>query len=163
MERSNKKLEITDLKEVLKLAKTDVESFFKRKPQYGKYLGTEVLIALCQGAALHYLDETNGIKDFDIWFFFPDYSPRLPCRRRAKIDFGESKFGVHPEDKNRGFKGRRIDVLMRSDRHFLGISPDDELAHYLENARTETSKHLAAKAVIGLYPDNLLGKTLWPR
>ncbi len=28
-------------------------------------------VALCQGAAMHYYDNTNGVKDFDVWFFLP--------------------------------------------------------------------------------------------
>ena len=26
--------------------------------------------ALCQGAALHYVDAKNGVKDFDVWSFY---------------------------------------------------------------------------------------------
>ena len=28
-------------------------------------------VALYQGGAMHYHDRVNGIKDFDVWFFYP--------------------------------------------------------------------------------------------
>ncbi len=38
----------------------------------GRYAGRLVCRALCQGAALHYLDGTNGVKDFDVWSFYAE-------------------------------------------------------------------------------------------
>ena len=73
-----------------------MESFFARNPTYKKYHGKEALVALCQGAALHYLDKKNGVKDFDVWFFYPSLQKPLPYRRTGAVDFGKSKFGVHP-------------------------------------------------------------------
>jgi hypothetical protein len=36
--------------------------------------------ALCQGAAMHYHDKINGVKDFDIWFFYQFNGVHLPYR-----------------------------------------------------------------------------------
>ena len=29
---------------------------------------------LCQGAALHYVNGRNGVKDFDVWSFYAQYN-----------------------------------------------------------------------------------------
>ena len=161
MERSYEKITKKDLKKVLDLAKNDIEEFFKKYPKYGEvYSGSEVLVALGQGAALHYINGRNGIKDFDVWFFYPKKKITLPYRRRGKVDYGLSRFGKHPNDKD--YNGRRIDVLMRSDVFFNSGKPEDCLINYLSERNTSTSKLLSKKAMIGLWPDQLFGKILWP-
>ena len=161
MSRSHERITKSDLQKLLALAKTDIDDFFNRKPEYRGYKGKEALIALCQGAALHYIDGKNGVKDFDVWFFYPRLSKQLPYRRRGTVDFGPSKFGKSLKDM--GFRGRRIDVLMRSESSFSAKSPIMGLHQYLNTAKTATSKHLSRKAVIGLFPESVFGKVLWPR
>ena len=163
MKRSPEIITKRDLKKLLSLARINIDSFFKRNPSYYEYNGKEVLVALCQGGALHYIDRQNGVKDFDVWLFYPMKSRNLPYRRRGVVDFGESIFGVHPDMKRKGYSGRTVDVLIRSDAFFKGISPEIEIAEYLLYKRSATSKLLAKKAVIGLYPDRLFGKQLWPQ
>ena len=163
MRRSYEIITKRDLRKLLTLARTNLDSFFKRNPSYSMYNGKEVLVALCQGGALHYIDKKNGVKDFDVWFFYPMKSRNLPYRRRGVIDFGESKFGVHPDMKRKGYSGRTVDVLMRSDSFFKGSSPESEIVDYLLHKKSATAKLLAKKAVIGLYPERLFGKRLWPQ
>ena len=44
---------------------------FARHPHgAGRYAGRLLCRALCQGAALHFLDGKNGVKDFDVWSFY---------------------------------------------------------------------------------------------
>ena len=161
MERSLEKIEKKDLKRLLMLAKKDVKMFFNRNPKYiDQYENKEVIIALGQGGALHYIDGRNGVKDFDVWFFYPASKLTLPYRRRGMVDFGESKFGTHPKDH--GYQGRRIDVLMRSDRYFNLGKPEECLINYLKFKGSTTSKLLSRKAMVGLLPKNLFGKVLWP-
>ena len=70
MERSLGKIEKKDLKRLLMLAKKDVKMFFNRNPKYiDQYENKEVIVALGQGGALHYIDGRTGVKDFDFWFF----------------------------------------------------------------------------------------------
>lgn len=162
MSRSLEKITKSDLRKLLSLAKGDVDDFFDRKSEYRKlYKGKEVLIALCQGAALHYIDGVNGVKDFDVWFFYPKYSKQLPYRRRGTVDFGPSKFGQFPRDV--GFSGRRIDVLMRSDSAFTSRRPKEALERYFTSSKTATAKHLSCKPVVGLYPESVFGKVLWKK
>ena len=69
--RSLARIDRNDLLRLAKLA-ADVEAgLFTRHPHgAGRYAGRLVCRALCQGAALHYLDERNGVKDFDVWSFY---------------------------------------------------------------------------------------------
>ena len=118
--------------------------------------------ALCQGAALHYLDEKNGVKDFGVWSFYAarDDGP-FPYRWRGTADYGPSKFGRYPGDPP-SFTGRRVDLLGRS----LDVPLDAEsatvLRDYFSAARTRSAKELAAKAVVLINPGQLAGKVVWP-
>ena len=160
MKRSLEKIEADDLKRLLQLARGDLECFFQKNPKYiEEYKDKEVIVVLGQGGALHYIDRRNGVKDCDVWFFFPEGKFPLPYRRRGQVDFGESIFGVYPDDK--GYKGRRIDVLMRSDRYFNTGSPSDCLVNYLKYKNNKTSNLLSQKAMVGLWPENLFGKIIW--
>ena len=64
--RSLARIDRNDLLRLAELA-ADVEAvLFARHPRgAGRYACLLVCRALCQGAALHYLDGTNGVKDFD--------------------------------------------------------------------------------------------------
>lgn len=161
MRRSNEKITKFDLRKLLRLARADIDDFFDRKSTYKKpYQGKEKLVALCQGAALHYIDGKNGVKDFDVWFFYPQKGDViLPYRRTGLVDFGKSKFGKHPN--NLLFEGRGVDVLMRSTKDFDRGSPESCISDYLSNCKTVTAKLLSQKAVVGLYPERVFGKVLW--
>ena len=160
MIRSKEKITRRDLRKLLKLSREDIDEFFLRNPKYEKYRNRERLVALCQGAALHYIDEENGIKDFDVWYFYPDKTINLPYRRRGVVDFGESKFGKYRTDAE--FKGRTIDVLMRSDPAFRKREPGEALIRYFSESRSKSAQQLSQKAVIRLYPEAVFGKVLWP-
>lgn len=67
MSRSFEPITKSDLKRLGQIAAVDREDLFKRKPETGRLYGDKLFaVALCQGAALHYLDGKNGIKD---WMF----------------------------------------------------------------------------------------------
>jgi len=160
MERSKEIIAKSDLRRLLRLATEDMNEFFERNPSYSRpYKGKHLLIALCQGAALHYIDRKNGVKDFDVWLFYPERKIRLPYRRRGEMDFGVSKFGKHPNDQK--YIGRRVDILMRSNSFFNIRDPELAITNYLTKKKTKTAKLLSQKAVVGLYPDSVFGKVLW--
>ena len=70
-ERSFVKIETCDLERLALLSKEDREKFFSSYPRWQRLYADRILcIALCQGAALHYIDEKNGVKDFDVWTFY---------------------------------------------------------------------------------------------
>jgi hypothetical protein len=112
--RSLKKITLHDLRNLASIARKDREDLFKRKPEFGKiYRDRLMCVALCQGAALHYLDGKTGIKDFDVWTFYKAY-PKMPFppRRNVQRDFGHPKFGKTPGATQ--FAGKCVDLIGRS-------------------------------------------------
>jgi hypothetical protein len=70
---------------------TDAEAeLFRRNPQgSGRDAGRLLGRAPCQGAALHYVNGSNGVKDFDVWSFYAQYDDRpFAARWRGTRDFG---------------------------------------------------------------------------
>ncbi len=162
MSRSYEPLTIEDLRQLGKLAKADRESLFDRRPDTGDlYRNRLFAVALCQGAALHFLDGKNGIKDFDVWSFYTETPERpFPYRRNTSMDFGDPKFGVSEDAPH--FIGRRVDMLGRSLRDADPTAPVDSLRRYLSQKNTSTAFYLAQKAVILIEPEDLLGYVVWP-
>jgi len=116
-------------------------------------------VALCQGAAMHYHDGVNGIKDFDVWFFYPFKQKHLPYRTIWNWDYKKPKFGKHPSIP--GYTGRTVDVLVRSIKNFTKNDPVRTIHNFLQYENTASSRELAKKAVVMLAPDSLLGKVVW--
>ena len=165
-ERSNEKITINDLKQLRDLALEDLQDFFNRCQRYKPYRTSLILIALCQGAALHYLDGYTGVKDFDVWSFFTEIpTVRFPYRRLKKVESGLVKFGVHPLYFRWNYKSRHVDLLMRRFRTDIVKrnrgDPQGCITEYLTRGGTKSARELAKKAVIGLYPDVILGKVLY--
>ncbi len=44
--------------------------FFTRPAMRPEYRERRVAVTLAQGAALHYVDGKNGVKDLDVWTFY---------------------------------------------------------------------------------------------
>ena len=162
-DRSLERIEIADLLRLAALAADAEEQLFRRNPQSsGRYAGRLLGRALCQGAALHYVNGSNGVKDFDVWSFYAQYDDwPFPARWRGTRDFGPSKFGRYPGDPPR-YSGRRVDLLGRSLPVRPGADPADVLRRYLAARRTASAKALAAKAVVLIDPENRAGEIVWP-
>jgi hypothetical protein len=161
--RSPARIDRNDLLRLAKIA-ADVEAgLFARHPQgAGRYAGRLVCRALCQGAALHYLDARTGVKDFDVWSFYAARSDGpFPYRWRGTADYGPSKFGRYPDDPP-SFTGRRVDLLGRSLDVPLDAEPAAILRDYLSAAHTRSAKELAAKAVVLINPEQFVGRVVWP-
>lgn len=162
-DRSFARIERDDLLHLAALAAEVEAGLFARTPHgAGRYAGRLLCRALCQGAALHYLDGKNGVKDFDVWSFYAarDDGP-FPVRWRKTADFGPSKFGRYPNDPP-GYTGRRVDFLGRSLPVPRDADPVAALRSYLSAARTDTAQELAKKAVILLAPGHAAGELVWP-
>jgi hypothetical protein len=168
--RSCEPITTDDLARLGAIAADDYGRFFQKRPEYCDRV---LCTALCQGAALHYVDiaagcaKPNGIKDFDVWTFFaviPD--ARFPAdRRMTHVDLGPSKFGRwdgEPKEFRR-YKGRRVDLLMRALPVPVDSDPVLALRSYLSDARTGSAKQLAAKAVVLINPADRRGEIVWPR
>src|SRR6201987_3824409 len=162
-DRSLERIEMADLLRLAALAADAEAELFRRNPQgSGRYAGRLLGRALCQGAALYYVNGSNGVKDFDVWSFYAQYDDwPFPPRWRGTRDFGPSKFGRYPGDPPR-YSGRRVDLLGRS----LPAQPGADLANVLRRflaARgPDSAKALAAKAVVLIDPQNRAGEIVWP-
>ncbi|MCP4649631.1 MAG: hypothetical protein GY853_06070 [PVC group bacterium] len=161
-ERSTKKITQQDLKRLARIAYEDRKDLFKRKTETGTLYKDKLLcVALCQGAALHYLDGKNEIKDFDVWSFYKEHPKRpFPYRRNVKKDFGLPKFG-----KTRGaesFIGRKVDLLGRSIPYRKGQTAIKAVQDYVAYSKGLSPKYLRQKAIIILFPEDQLGKVIWP-
>lgn len=162
-DRSPARIEIADLLRLAALAADAEAELFRRNPQgAGRYAGRLLGRALCQGAALHYVDGSNGVKDFDVWSFYAQYDDwPFPARWRGTRDFGPSKFGRYPGDPP-PYSGRRVDLLGRSLPAERGADPAVVVRRYLAARRTDSAKALAAKAVVLIEPQNRAGEIVWP-
>jgi hypothetical protein len=161
--RSQERIGTDDLLRLAELAEEVEARLFERNPTgAGRYAGRLLCRALCQGAALHYVDARNGVKDFDVWSFYAerDDGP-FPYRWRGTADYGSSKFGRYPGDPP-SYTGRRVDFLGRSLRASLYADPVVVVRDYLAARNTASAKELAAKAVVLIYPRELLGQVIWP-
>ena len=159
--RSMKPITKSDLRRLADIAIRDLESLFRRHPDTGRlYRHRLFAIALCQGAALHFLDGKNGVKDFDVWSFFRAHPARqFPYRRNASADFADAKFGTSPNSGH--FIGRRVDLLGRSLTVSSHESPVDALRRYLSSSKTASARALAKKAMVLVYPRAQLGTVVW--
>jgi len=118
-----------------------------------------LVVALCQGAAMHYCDKVNGIKDFDVWFFYPFNQKHLPYRTYWNWDYQNPKFGCHPSIPD--YSGRKVDVLVRSIKNYTHNEPIKTIHQFLEDENTASSRELAKKAAVMLSPESLLGQVVW--
>jgi len=160
-ERSLAPLTGAHLARLAGMTAADREDRFARRPRWAVYRDRVLMVALCQGAALHYLDGRHGVKDLDVWTFYARSAEgEFPARWRVEADFGPSALGRHPDDT--GFAGRRVDLIARS----INAAPTEEpipaVQAYLRARRTTSARALATKAVIAIDPPALRGTVVWP-
>ena len=160
-ERSYELLTEADLSRVRDLVVAKLTTVYSGTEVASQYRDRMVCLALCQGAAAHWVGGAHGIKDIDVWAFYRDGLPRpFPYRARWTADLGESRFGRHPEDK--GFKGRRIDILGRSIPIRTDEGPAKAVGAWLVSG-TKSASMLAQRPLVGLLPVEVFAKTIWLR
>lgn len=172
-DRSYRRITAGDLNQLLSLSKN--EALFNRNPKYTHFRNSLIVVALCQGASQHYADGRNGIKDFDVWYFFRRSrrgTIRYPYRAMRTVDSRFKKFGICPPKCRRthpkslgAFVGRHVNLLgreidcppTRNGRN----DPKNCISAYLKNGKTKTSRELREKPVVGLFPPSMFGRILW--
>lgn len=160
-DRSYERLTDDDLARLAAIAEDDRDARIARRPRWKPYADRVLCVALCQGAALHYVDGRNGIKDLDVYTFYAEHpTGPFPYRWLTNADFGPSRFGRYPGDPDR-FVGRRVDLLGRSLNVSLDVDPVEAVRGYLAAGRTETARQVAKKAVVLLEPEELRGEIIW--
>lgn len=161
MSRSTRRISDADLRRLAAVARADRENLFRRKPDLARLYRHRVLcVALCQGAALHFLDGRNGVNDFGVWTFFEQgWGRPFPPRRNQPRDFGSPKFGKSPDRSD--FVGRRVDCFGRSIRRERGQETFDAVRVWLGTSRNPSPRLLARKPAIVLEPPAARGQVLW--
>ncbi len=149
--RTFEKITRHDLRELLVVGERVMDQFFVDKPRYAPFRNKLVLVALCQGAADHYCDGITGIKDYDVWFFYAHMQGVSMPRSSIKKCYPEFNC----------YKGKKVDVLRRSDSAFKKGDVKASISRYLTNPTNPTPICLSGKAVIGLYPPEVMGEKLW--
>ncbi|KIG11217.1 hypothetical protein BurMR1_1877 [Burkholderia sp. MR1] len=86
-ERSLEPIDADDLATFALIASQDRDDFFARHARPQHFLCS----ALCQGAAKHYIDRTNGVKDIDVWSFF--------IKTAGVTDFNARRSELAPEKR----------------------------------------------------------------
>ena len=160
--RSLEPITDADLVSLAKIANAVFDELFAKT--YAKsqiYTDRLLLIALCQGGALHFLNGTNGVKDLDVWAFFRSHPERpFPARAHWVRDFGPSHLGRHPNSSD--MQGRAVDIFGRS----IEVLKDEDgvsaVRRWLSQPQSTSPWKLAQKAVIGIYPPRLRGEQIWP-
>jgi len=161
-DRADAQITRADLSRLSKLCALDRVDRFTRRPRWQVYADRVIAVALCQGAALHYVDGGNKIKDFDVWTFYAVHPVGpFPPRWRTTADFGPSPLGRWPGDPD-SFTGRRVDLIGRSLSEPVGVDPLEALRRYLSSGGSASARALAAKAVVLIDPPRLRGTAAWP-
>jgi len=163
LERSPEKITENDLHEIYNGSKARLNEYFVlgsgRKWLDLYDINNPIVAALCQGAAMHFYDGTTGVRDFDVWFFYPFKEKHLPYRTIWTWDYQNPKFSRHPNIQ--GYEGRKVDVLVRSIHNYSKTDSVKTIHQYLELKSTKSSRELSKKAVVMLYPKNQLGNVIW--
>lgn len=165
------------LNRLSKIAAADHGDFYARRPAYR---GRLIAVALAQGAATHYLDRRNGVKDLDVWSFFalPPGDRRFPEDKRTKhVDFGPSALGRQRYDLSKAptvqkralwtkwskeHQGRRVDLMMRGLRCDVNDDPAEAIRNWLQQGRPNSSPALLRlQAVILIDPPERRGAIVW--
>lgn len=161
-ERSLEAITRSDLKRLAKLAREEREDFFGRHPEWSMLYRRRVIAsALCGDAALHYLNGTTGVAEFEVWTFYAQHAEApYPPHQVSHRDFGPSRFGSLPQQQ--AYAGRRVVLTGRS----LDCAPDDSpvevLQRYLRRGETPSARELREKAVVLIEPEDSLGYVVWP-
>lgn len=162
-ERSYERITRTDLKKLVRIARSERLEFFDRHPEWALlYRKRLVCLALCHDAALHFVNGSTGIDVFDIWAFYAEHAEApFPFQQLGKADFGWSKFGRDAANPD-AYQGRRIELRGRSLDCKPGDDPIEVLQRYLRAGDTPSARGLRDKAVVLLEPDDFLGYVVWP-
>ena len=145
------------LRFLAQVTKIEREAFFRRNPsQVSRYRNRFLAAALCQGAALHYLNRKNGVKDFDIHLFYVQHPKHKQMSRAVKPVIMEvPDFGIREIDFIRTVVPERFD-------HGAEDPVASVLQRFLERRPTSNARFVAEKAVIGLIPEHLFARVVWP-
>ena len=160
--RSFEPITLDDLKRLAAIAAQDREAFFTAHPEWARLYRDRLLaVALCQGAAAHFVAGKQGVNDFDVYSFYAAH-PEKPwyAKRNKSWDFGSPKFGKslnRPE-----YVGRRVDLLGRGIPARPDQDPAGAIRRWLRHDSGTSAKLLARRPMVLLWPAERLGEVIWP-
>ena len=162
-ERSFEPITKSDLRKIARIAHTERQDFFERHPEWAMlYRKRLICVALCEDAALHFVNGSTGVDVFDVWTFYAEHPEApFPFQKLAKADFGKSKFGRDTARPD-AYEGRRIELRGRSLDCKPGDDPIGVLQRYLRSGETPSARELRDKAVVLIEPERFLGYAVWP-
>ncbi len=159
--RSFERITLDDLRRLASIAREDREAFFADHPDWASLYKDRLLaVALCQGAAAHFLDGQRGVNDFDVYSFYAAHASRPWYAKRNKPwDFGDPKFGRTLDRPD--YKGRRVDLLGRGIPHRQEEDPALAIRRWLRTDRGDSARLLAQRPIVLLSPEDRLGEVIW--
>lgn len=158
-ERSYEPIADDDLKRLVQLVLNKLKEIFARAKVASLYQDRLLALTLCQGAAQHYIDKRNGVKDIDVWAFFKAGPGQpFPVRTHWSADFGTSHLGRGEKDPS--FVGRRIDIVGRSIPIDENETVEAAIRRWLERG-SGSPWYISQCPVIGLHPSSLFGRKIW--
>jgi len=152
-----------DLRRLARIAKQDREDYFSRHSEWAILYRRRVLCtALCEDAALHFLNGRTGIREFSVWTFYAEHpEAAFPYYRVGRLDFGKPKFGPDPGAPDT-YVGRRVELHGRSIDATPASDPIAALQAYLKGGASPSARELARKAVVLIDPEPYLELEVWP-
>lgn len=167
----------------------DLDLLVRITRDYHKKMGypDPLLMCLCQGAALHYVNEKVkkgeapgvdaecvkkmvkavredpetdlGVKDFDVWSFFRHKDE--PGVKWQYPERGTITRDFAPTDRR--FEGKKVDILGRSIvPDVFAKTPEIAVAGWLAASQNGTPMLLRKKAAVVIWPKRKRGTILWP-
>jgi hypothetical protein len=158
-ERSMELIRPADLELIGERTLDKLESIYESAEVAALFRDKLRILVLSQGAANHFVDKVNGIKDFDVWGFFEKIDGKtFPYRTVWKTDIGISRFGKHPAAPE-PFIGRKIDIIGRA---IIRKNHDavSEMVAWLQG-NSKSASELQKKSVVGIWPKSLRAVVFW--
>ena len=152
----------TDLRRLARIANEEREDLFARRPDLRLLYERRLLFTTLMGqGALHFLNGTSGIEQFELCLFFAAHAEAaFPHHWLSYRDFGKSKFGRMEAETN--YAGRRICIIGRSIKKQPREDAVAALQRYLRAGRTPTARWLRDGALVLISPERYLGYVAWP-
>lgn len=159
--RSFAQITYDDLRRLAAIAETDREAFFAAHPDWAKLYRDRLLaVALCQGAAAHFVDGKRGINDFDVYTFYAAHPDRpWYAKRNKRWDFGDPKFGKSVDRPD--YLGRRVDLLGRGIPHLHEEDPAESICRWVSENPRASAKLIAQRPIVLLFPIDRIGEVIW--
>ena len=159
--KSFEKITLEDLQRLASIAHQDRAAFFATHQDWASLYQDRVLaVALCQGAAAHFVNGQRGVNDFDVYTFYAAHPARPWYAKRNKPwDFGDPKFGQTVDRPE--YVGRRVDLLGRGIQYRHNEDLAVAIRRWLRTDGGKSARLIAQRPIVLLWPEERLGEVIW--